>query len=275
MGGSQLDHVHSSAQAAVRGSNNDVECITSCISHLFVWLPVPPLAAQRWHDAAALLCSLFSDRSLRRLCCCCAAQDLQCQVLLKTAPQRDSGLSLVVSTAQHPSPSSAICVAAACRPQLQHVAFQRLPQQPAATPGTGPQARLLQCRLDAHTAALRVSSQPARAAQQQPVTCGPAAAAWLSADVRLAASPAAGARAAPAGGSHACSRVKCEYTVCQAVQLHRSNAIGITSMSLMLGLLWEYSDKAQGRSIRVSCNLSTTLRKCTLKLSGGAWTMGA
>lgn len=82
MGSCQLNAVHSSAQAAVRGSDNDIECITSFISSLFLWLPAP-LAAQTWHDAAALLCSLLSDRSLCRFCCYCAAQGLQSQMLHK------------------------------------------------------------------------------------------------------------------------------------------------------------------------------------------------
>ena len=82
MGGSQLDDIHSSAQAAVRGSKLTVKCITVYDLCMFVRLHVP-LAAQTWHNAAALLCSLFSDRS--HDCCCynCAAQDLQCLTLHK------------------------------------------------------------------------------------------------------------------------------------------------------------------------------------------------
>jgi hypothetical protein len=84
------------------------------------------------------------------------------------------------------------------------MALQPPAQQPAATPGTCPPARLLQCRLDAHAAAIQVSSQPAPAQQQQLVGCGPAPAAWLSADVGLAVAPAAGVGAAAAGETHTC-----------------------------------------------------------------------
>jgi hypothetical protein len=138
-----------------------------------------------------------------------AASDIV-QVDLASSVQRC--FAPILTRVQCSGLSSAVCIFAACRPQLQHVALQPLAQQPAATPGTGPPARMLQCRLDAHAAALQVSSRPAAAAQQHLVSCGSAVAAWLSAGVGLAVAPAAGAGAVATGGTHTCFSTK--WLVC-------------------------------------------------------------
>lgn len=151
--------------------------------------------------AAAHLSALYSDRSVPG-----AATSVRRQTLYDHLSYMPTcSCRSCVPAVQGSSRSSAVWMFAACSPQLHKVALQPLAQQPAATTGTCSPARMLLCRLDAYAAAIRVSSQPLLATQQQPVSCSTAAAAWLSGDVGLAAAPAAGAGAAAAGGTRTCS----------------------------------------------------------------------